>query len=89
MITLYRTDGTKEDFPQEILTLEWMQEQVGGYVEKIHVTRDTSILCNEDGWPMKLPIAHPEVNELYHENLDTFTFLLGNCIVVSSPNKIP
>jgi hypothetical protein len=61
MALLLKADGTRKDIvaegPNDSLTLEQLQKEVGGFIEQIKVPLCSNVLIvNEDGLLQKLPI---------------------------------
>jgi len=86
MATLWRVDGTCEEFDIEHADLVMLQEAVGGYVEYINVPGG-ALICNEDGKMKNLSpnfMATRMLKELFGPDLRIPTFLLGNVILVPS-----
>lgn len=66
MAYIARTDGTRTEIDAKLVTLEYAQKIVGGWVERVAPKRTPSIifLCNEEGHVHHLPLnKHGE--ELY------------------------
>lgn len=70
------------DHLQNILTFEEVRKEVGGFVEVVGIGRPQvhSILCNEDGKPLRLPV-----------NVAASTLcgrvLVGNVVVIESQEE--
>jgi len=59
MATLYKANGeieTVKPLNGEGFTLEELQGLVGGYVEKVNLSAEQFILCDEDGKSKNLPV---------------------------------
>lgn len=89
MITVHKTDGTKQEFTDNsLLNLEWMQAQVGGLIQIVTGSDNSLIVCNEEGKLDNLP--HNEAgtkwfDKQFGKNLDE---IWGDCIIVTSPNFV-
>lgn len=53
---LIHTDGRSERIEsEEILSLERLQELIGGYIEYVRMTQDMGCMINEEGYVLGLP----------------------------------
>ena len=87
MITVYKTDGTKVEHPKQELTREWMQAQVGGYIECAYGPVGTCLVVNEEGKLNELPI-NKEATEWFHRNIGKHDIIVGDAILVTPPDEI-
>lgn len=53
--SVINTDGTTTPLPDGELSLEFMQEVVGGYIEIVPIGSNLYIVCNEEGKLIELP----------------------------------
>lgn len=92
MITILNTDGTKTEIgeDQSILTLEWMQQQVGGLIEPITPSAKLdaeTLILNEEGKLLGLP-HNNLAQQWWNENTEVEDYIVGPAILLTPPNKL-
>lgn len=78
----YKTDGSTEVIKRnKLLSLEEMQELVGGYIEQLALKNGNVIMVNEEGFLKALPNnPHFTQDDVYASLEHTGGYLLGNII---------
>ena len=79
MAKIIQVDGTEKDVNKEKLTLEYMQEVVGGYIEIVTFPDRTMLICNEEGRLKGLPI-NKRASEIWYIQFGTPEPICGNII---------
>ena len=79
---LWKTDGKGEDIvTDKPITLEKMQELVGGYIEQVELKNGHTLFVNEEGFLQGLkPNPHFTENDVYVDLTHSGGYLLGNVI---------
>lgn len=85
METLLKTDGTSVEYtPQgKYFTLEELQKAVGGYIEIVPIDKEYSLVVNEEGKLMGLPI-NEVATRLYRKVRYTNDFIVGEALLCNS-----
>ena len=85
MAEIIRVDGTREKVNKE-LTLEFMQDVVGGWIEIVTFENGNMLVCNEEGKIYGLPenILGTKIWEMYNGPTDR---IMGD-IIMADPGEI-
>jgi hypothetical protein len=88
MITVYRTDGSKETYKkQSILTLEWMKAQVGGYIQVVTARDGSEIIVDEEGKLTGKPVNHAG-SDWWEKHFGRTDIIVGDCIILTKPHRL-
>lgn len=91
MITVLNAGGSRVDVGEDdsVLTLEWLQEQVGGYIEVVESrTGLGQLVLNEEG---KIEgLEHNPMAQVWWDQNEDFPddVIVGTCVLITEPNRL-
>lgn len=78
-----RTDNSIDLLHYEV-TLQWLQDMVGGYIEAVDVDPDGTVMyCNEEGKLINLPV-NVIATELFRASHGFYDVIMGNVVLIGS-----
>ena len=79
-----KTEGYIQSYPKESITLQDMQELVGGYIETVPLNESQYMVVNEDGRSLNLPINEMANAVLVQNNphFAKFNTIIGNVFII-------
>lgn len=86
MAVVIRTDGTMDALHpknNKVFTLEELKSIVGGYIEIIPLDDFYSMVVNEEGKLLNLPI-NEGATRYYRKSRNTDDFIVGNALICSN-----
>ena len=86
MAVVIKTDGTKEGLQpknNKVFTLEELKSVVGGYIEIVPLEEGYSMVINEEGKLLDLPI-NVIATRVYRTSRNADDFIVGNVLICSN-----
>lgn len=79
MARIIKIDGSEEKVTKK-LTLEYMQEIVGGWIQVVSFPNGDQLVCNEEGKLKGLPV-NKKATELWKSHYGNTDIIVGNVII--------
>ena len=86
MAVVIKTDGTMDALQpknNKVFTLEELKSVVGGYIEIVPLEEGYSMVVNEEGKLLNLPI-NEGATRYYRNSRNTEDFIVGNVLICSN-----
>ena len=83
MAVIIRIDETKEIISKDELTLEKMQDIVGGYIQIVPLNNKQVFVCNEEGKMLDLPF-NKEATRIWITSCGMTDIIVGNIILAQN-----
>jgi len=88
MITIYQTDGSKIQTRGVTATLEWLQQQVGGWIEVVTLKDGSQLVCNEEGKLRGMVLNIVATEALWVPSFGNTDVLVGNIVHLTAPDLL-